>query len=72
MPAARHFFSRGSVSDDQLKADIKDDIASARGAQRDLQAAGQTDMAARMGRAVDEHLDELNAVNNGTWRPRHA
>jgi hypothetical protein len=72
MSSARHFFAPGTVSDEQLKSDIKADVASARSAQRDLQAAGQHGMAARMGEAADEALDELNTANNGTWKPRHA
>lgn len=72
MSSARHFFSRGTVSDDALKTDIKADITATRGAQRDLQQAGQYGAANRMGAAVDEHLDELNDVNSGTWRPKHA
>lgn len=70
--AARHFFARGTVSNAQLRTEIKADVASARGAQRDLKAAGQHRAADRMGEAVDEHLDELNAVDNGTWTPKHA
>jgi len=69
MSASRHF-SRPS-STEQLVDEIKADVASARGAQRDLQEAGQHRLAARMGEAVDEHLDELNAAKNGTWRPKH-
>ncbi|GAA0454086.1 hypothetical protein ACFQ2B_27800 [Streptomyces stramineus] len=72
MSGARHFLPRGSVSADDLEADIKADIAAARGAQRDLKAAHQNGAAARMGEAVDEHLDELNAAKDGTWRPNHA
>lgn len=72
MASARHFLTRGTVSNDQLKADITADITSARGAQRDLAAAGQHGAAARMAAAVDEHLDELNDANNGTWTPKHA
>lgn len=72
MSSARHFFKAGSLSDEQLKADIKADVASARGAQRDLKAAGQYGMAARMGDTADEALDELNAANRGTWKPKHA
>ena len=72
MSAARHFFTRGTVSTDQIKAEVQADITAARGAQRDLTAAGQYSAAARMGAAVDEHLDELNDVNNGTWKPKHA
>ncbi|MGV9352314.1 hypothetical protein [Streptomyces misionensis] len=70
MSASRHF-SR-DISGDQLKSEIKSDIAAARGAQRDLQAAGQWALAEQMGAAVDEHLDELNDANNGKWRPKHA
>lgn len=72
MSAARHHFQRGTLSDSQLTTDIQADITAARGAQRDLAATGQHGMAARMGEAVDEHLDELSAVKNGTWRPMHA
>ncbi|MFD4832624.1 hypothetical protein ACFWPV_22600 [Streptomyces uncialis] len=72
MSASRHFFSRGTVPDAQLKADITDDIASARTAQRDLTAAGQYGAADRMSATVDGHLDELNDVRNGSWKPRHA
>jgi hypothetical protein len=72
MSSARHFLASGSLSDTELKNDIQADIASARGAQRDLQQAGQYGVAARMGEAVDEHLDELNDATNGTWKPRHA
>jgi hypothetical protein len=72
MSAARHFFARGTVSDDQLKADIKADVAAARGAQRELQQAGQYGAATRMGDTTDEYLDELNQANNGTWKPKHA
>ncbi|GAA4824075.1 hypothetical protein [Streptomyces ziwulingensis] len=70
MSSSRHFFS--STPKDQVKAEIEADLAAARGAQRDLTAAGQHAVAARMGEAVDEHLDELNAVKNGTWKPKHA
>ncbi|KOV86081.1 MULTISPECIES: hypothetical protein [unclassified Streptomyces] len=72
MAGARHFFARGTVSDTQLKNEIKSDIVAARGAQRELKAAGQYGAANRMGAAADEALDELNDVNNGTWRPKHA
>lgn len=72
LSSARHFFARGTLSDAQLENDIKADIAATRGAQRDLQQAGQHSVAARMSEAVDEHLDELNAARNGTWTPKHA
>jgi hypothetical protein len=72
MSAQRHFLPSGSVPADQLEADITADIKAARGAQRDLASAGQHGMAERMGDAVDENLDELTAVKNGTWRPKHA
>ncbi|MEV7975400.1 hypothetical protein [Streptomyces sp. NPDC086519] len=41
MAGARHFFGRGTSSDEQLKSEIQADVAAARGAQRDLTAAGQ-------------------------------
>ncbi|WP_234539419.1 hypothetical protein [Streptomyces shenzhenensis] len=72
MSSARHFFKPGTLTDEHLKTDITADVAAARGAQRDLQTAGQYGAAARMGEAVDEALDELNAANSGTWRPKHA
>lgn len=72
MSSARHFLTSGSLSSDELKNDIQADITSARNAQRDLAQAGQHRVAASMSEAVDEHLDELNAANNGTWKPRHA
>lgn len=53
MAADRHFRPTGHYSNDQLAAQIKDDI-------EDYHATGQT---AR----VDGLLDELNDVNNGTW-----
>ncbi|MGX2996177.1 hypothetical protein JNUCC64_18150 [Streptomyces sp. JNUCC 64] len=72
MSAARHFFSRGTVPDAELAADIAGDVASARTAQRDLAEVGQHGDAARMGEAVDGYLDELSAVREGRWSPRHA
>lgn len=72
MSSARHFLTPGSLSNTELKNDIQADIAAARGAQRDSAQAGQHRVAASMGEAVDEHLDELNDANNGTWKPRHA
>lgn len=72
MASARHFLARGSISDTDLKNDIQADITAARGAQRDLAAAGQHAAATRMGQQVDAHLDELNDANNGTWQPNHA
>lgn len=70
MSASRHFSEASSP--EQLKAEIKADIVSARGAQIDMQQAGQNRLAASMADAADEALDELNDVNNGTWRPKHA
>jgi hypothetical protein len=72
MSSARHFFARGSVSDAALRSDIQADVTSARNAQINLQQAGQHRIAGQMAEAVDEHLDELNDVKNGTWRPKHA
>lgn len=72
MSAARHFFTLGTLTSDELKTDIKADITATRGAQRDLQNVGQHKVAADMGGAVDEHLDELNAAESGTWKPKHA
>ena len=72
MAGSRHFFGRGTSSDDQLKSEIQSDVAAARGAQRDLTAAGQYGAAARMGEAADEALDELNDLSRGAWKPKHA
>ncbi|MFH8531545.1 hypothetical protein ACH4GE_24380 [Streptomyces tendae] len=72
MSSARHHVARGTVSDDVLKVDIQADIKNARNAQIDMQQAGQRRLAAEMGAAADEALDELNALNNGTWKPKHA
>lgn len=72
MSAARHFFAPGTIPDTDLKADITADITAAHRAQRDMAATGQQAIAYRMGQAVDEHLDELTALKNGTWRPNHA
>ncbi|WP_055694234.1 hypothetical protein [Streptomyces prasinopilosus] len=70
MASSRHFFKSTPAS--QVKAEVEADLKASRAAQRDLMQAGQYRMAGQMADAVDEHLDELNAVNNGTWRPRHA
>jgi hypothetical protein len=72
MSAARHFFQRGTLSDDQLTTDIQSDISTSRQVQQELTSAGQYGAAARMSEAVDEHLDELNDVKRGSWRPKHA
>lgn len=69
MSSSRHFIK--PATDEQLKAEIKADVAASRKAQQELMSAGQYGMAARMGEDADEALDELNAVNNGTWKPRH-
>lgn len=71
MSSARHFFAKPD-SIDRLKSEIAADAAAARKAQRQQQEVGNHKLAARMGDAADEALDELNDVNNGTWRPRHA
>lgn len=70
MTAARHFMKPGALTDEQLKTDIKGDITTALGTARQLEAAGQNHTAQQMRTAVDEHLDELAAVNNGTWQPQ--
>ena len=72
MSAARHFTQPGTLTAEQLKTDIQDDVTSARGAQQQLQQTGQYGGAARMGDAVDEYLDELADASNGTWTPKHA
>ncbi|MFF3270398.1 hypothetical protein ACFYWU_05600 [Streptomyces chrestomyceticus] len=72
MGAARHFFKAGTCSDDDLAEDIKSDIAAAHGARREAESHGQHQVAGEMAKATDEYLDELNDVNNGSWRPKHA
>jgi hypothetical protein len=72
MSSARHFFSRNTLSDDQLKADITADIKATRGAQEQMKAVGNYGEAEKLGRSVDDKLDELSDVNKGRWFPRHA
>jgi hypothetical protein len=72
MSSARHFFKSGTLSDDQLKTDITADLKAARGAQQQAMQHGQYRSAELMRGAVDEHLDELNDLKQGRWRPRHA
>lgn len=72
MSAARHFFKAGTASDSNLQADIESDVAAARRAQRDAEAAGQHHTAQQMSAAADEYLDELTDLKGGTWRPKHA
>lgn len=70
MSAARHFHA--GANEFQVRADIEDDIASAKGAAQSLADAGQYGAAAGMRQQVDGYLDELNSLNNGTWKPKHA
>lgn len=70
MPSARHFTR--SQPADETRAEIERDIKMRRTAQRDLQAVGQHQLAERMRDATDEALDELNDLDNGTWKPDHA
>lgn len=70
MASSRHFIRNQPT--EQTRAEIKADIKNCRTAQRDLQATGQHHLANQMRQATDEHLDELNALNNGTWNPKHA
>ncbi|MFJ9427583.1 hypothetical protein [Streptomyces sp. NPDC101249] len=71
MTSLRHIMKAGTYTQEQLAADVTDDVATYRSIQKSSAASGQHGHAARMGKAVDEHLDELNEVNNGTWKPRH-
>ncbi|MFE7485502.1 hypothetical protein [Streptomyces sp. NPDC057552] len=70
MASSRHFFKKQPV--EQTRAEIKNDIKNSRTAQREATAAGQHRVAEMMRQGTDEALDELNALNNGTWKPNHA
>lgn len=70
MASSRHFVRNQPAG--QTRAEITTDIKNSRGAQRDLQASGQHRLAETMRQATDEALDELSALNNGTWNPNHA
>lgn len=70
MAGARHFFK--SQSAEQTRADITADIRSSRKAQRDAAANGQHRLAESMRQAADENLDELNDLDAGRWKPKHA
>lgn len=71
MASGRHFFTPGTLTTDQLKADIKADITASRGAEKQLREAGQHKVAEQMRQQTDEHLDELGDANSGTWQPKH-
>lgn len=70
MPSTRHF-TRNQPAE-QTRAEIERDIKMRRAAQRDLQAVGQHRLAEDMRHATDEAIGELNALDNGTWKPDHA
>ncbi|WP_127468706.1 hypothetical protein [Streptomyces sp. B27] len=69
MASSRHFFKQPV---EQTRAEIKADIKNSRKAQRDAAANGQHRAAEMMRQGTDEALDELNRLNNGTWKPNHA
>ena len=71
MSNARHFLKPGTLTPAELARDITTSVSAARTAQRTAAANGQHNLAALMGDAVDEHLDELADANNGTWKPKH-
>lgn len=70
MASARHFFK--SQPAEQTRAEITADIKNSRKAQRDAAANGQHGVAEMMRQGADEALDELNRLNDGTWKPNHA
>ncbi|MEU8886721.1 hypothetical protein [Streptomyces sp. NPDC048442] len=70
MAASRHF--RTDQDPAEVRQEIEADIAAARRAQRDLQAAGSHSTGERMRQGADEYLDELAEFDAGTWTPRHA
>lgn len=70
MASARHF--RTDQDPVEIRQEIEADLAYCRAAQRDLQAAGSHAMAERLRQDTDECLDELAALDAGTWTPKHA
>ncbi|MEW2070040.1 hypothetical protein [Streptomyces sp. NPDC007346] len=70
MSRPRHLFKKQPV--EQTRAEITADIKNHRKAQREAAENGQHRVAEMMREGVDEHLDELNRLNNGTWKPDHA
>ncbi|MFJ3141691.1 hypothetical protein ACIPJM_04470 [Streptomyces halstedii] len=70
MAASRHFLRTQSA--EQTRTEIKADIKNSRAAEKEAKANGQYRIAETMRQATDEHIDELNALNNGTWKPNHA
>lgn len=70
MPGARHFFK--SQPTEQTRTEITNDIRNSRQAQRDAAANGQHRVSEMMRQGADEALEELNRLNNGTWKPNHA
>ncbi|MFJ8760819.1 hypothetical protein [Streptomyces cyaneofuscatus] len=70
MAGARHF--RKDQPADETRSEIEADISSSRRAQKDLAAAGNHRAAESMRAAVDENLDELNDLDSGAWKPKHA
>lgn len=56
----------------EIRQEITDDITAARPGQRDLQAARQHHTAETMRLATDGYLDELNDLDEGRWKPKHA
>lgn len=70
MASARHFHKNQPAT--QTRAEITADIKASRSAQQTAAANGQHRIAETMRQAADEHLDELTALDAGTWTPRHA
>lgn len=70
MAGARHFRKNQPAA--EVKQEIEADITCSRQAQLDLQAAGNRKAAESMRQATDEAVDELNQLNDGSWKPNHA
>ncbi|WP_326683050.1 hypothetical protein [Streptomyces sp. NBC_01237] len=70
MAASRHH--RTDQTPDQIRQDIKNDIAASRREQRELQAAGNHRAGEAMRQETDRFVDELSDLNAGRWTPQHA
>lgn len=70
MAGARHF--RRDQPTQEVRKEITAEATASRRAQRDAAAHGQHRLAETMRQGTDEALDELTALDAGTWTPKHA